>query len=73
MLKQNHDNNEKLSSLIDPVNKKWDLSKLRATLPTQMAICVVRVPISYFGVHDRFVWAHARNESYSVRSGYHIA
>lgn len=70
---QNNDSDERLSSIIDHVNKRWDLAKVKATLPNQMAISAVQVPISYFGVQDRFVWPHTHSGTYSVRTGYHIA
>ena len=41
-----------VSSLIDPVNKQWDLGRVRATVPLAMAIKAIQIPISYMETED---------------------
>ncbi|KAJ1395623.1 Ribonuclease H-like superfamily [Sesbania bispinosa] len=63
----------KLDSLINLPNRSWNLTRIRDSLPPDLAIEAVQTPISWFNERDRLYWPYFKDGVLTVRTAYHVA
>ncbi|KAJ1433127.1 Ribonuclease H-like superfamily [Sesbania bispinosa] len=63
----------KLDSLINLPNRSWNLTRIRDSLPPDLAIKAVQTPISWFNERDRLYWPYSKDGVLTVRTAYHVA
>ncbi|XP_070667346.1 uncharacterized protein [Malus domestica] len=61
----------KVSSLICPRSKSWDIDFLRPFIPEVEINAILDIPLGHCSIRDRLVWTASRTGIYSVREGYH--
>nr|POF21494.1 putative ribonuclease h protein [Quercus suber] len=59
----------KVSALIDPTTKKWDLNMLNGLFPPQEIELISSIPLCPNAVEDVVVWPFTPSGNYTVRSG----
>ena len=59
----------KVSALIDPATKKWDLSMLNGLFTTQEVELISSIPLCPNAVEDVVVWPFTPSGNYTVKSG----
>ncbi|CAN6545401.1 unnamed protein product [Malus baccata var. baccata] len=62
--------NLRVSSLICPVSRRWDLNFLLPFLSDSDRTAIEETPIGDLSRKDRIIWGGSRNGIYSVKSGY---
>ncbi|XP_028945660.1 uncharacterized protein [Malus domestica] len=63
--------NTKVSSLICPSTKSWDIEFLRPFISEVELKAIYDIPLGNCSRRDRLIWTSSRLGNYSVRSGYH--
>lgn len=60
----------RVSELINPDVRSWDLSVLEEWLTEDQQLAISKIPLSFCSKADRLVWPHTTDGKYSVKSGY---
>ena len=68
-----HQNEERVSSLLDAASRCWDVAKVRAIFLPHEAEAVLSIPISFRLPEDSMRWAWSSNGKFSVKSAYLVA
>ncbi|KAM2964592.1 hypothetical protein FF2_022358 [Malus domestica] len=63
--------NTKVSSLICPSTKSWDIEFLRPFISEVEIKAIYDIPLGNCSRRDRLIWTSSMTGNYSVRSGYH--
>ncbi|KAF7119980.1 hypothetical protein RHSIM_Rhsim13G0172400 [Rhododendron simsii] len=63
----------RVSDIIDPQSRQWNIQKLEKEVPVEVVNAVKEIPISHVERADQLVWHFNSNGIYSVKSGYHVA
>lgn len=56
--------------ILDDVNHRWDIEKIREMLPPVDLGKILQTPIKLSAGEDTLIWPHRESGSYSVKSGY---
>lgn len=62
----------KVSELIDPKKKEWEVNLVRQILWPQEADMVLGIPLSISLPPDKLLWACIANENFTVHSAYNL-
>ncbi|XP_018487998.1 uncharacterized protein LOC108858589 [Raphanus sativus] len=73
MITQAYDPNLKVSDLIDPARREWDITKLRNVLHPDDIPLVRSLNLSRNPIQDSYCWNLTVSGKYSVKSGYMFA
>ena len=62
----------KVSSLINPHTRSWDVDLLRALFKPEEAQLIIGIPLGNASASDRVIWPHTLSSVYTVKSGYYL-
>ena len=68
-----HQNDDRVSSLLDVASRCWDVTKVRAMFLPHEAVAILSIPISFSLPEDSMCWAWSSNGKFSVKSAYLVA
>ena len=68
-----HQNEERVSSLLDVVSRCWDVPKVRAMFLPHEAVVILSIRISFRLPEDSMCWAWSLNGKFLVKSAYLVA
>lgn len=63
--------NTKVSSLICPSTRSWDIEFLRPFISEEDIKAICNTPLGNCSRRDRLIWTSSKRGQYSVRSSYH--
>ncbi|VVA39976.1 PREDICTED: reverse mRNAase [Prunus dulcis] len=64
---------EKVSNLIDPVLRQWDVQTVCHVFNKKEADSIVFMALSRFGCPNHLMWHFTKNGLFTVKSGYRVA
>ncbi|KAL4600689.1 hypothetical protein ACB092_11G216400 [Castanea dentata] len=59
----------KVSDLINPFTRQWDLNLVHGLLSPEEAVLVISIPLSGTPVEDKIIWPFTPSGNYYVKSG----
>ena len=62
----------KVSSLINPHTRSWDVDLLRALFKPEEAQLIIGIPLGNASASDRVIWPHTLSSVYTVKSSYYL-
>lgn len=62
----------KVSSLINPLTRSWDVDLLQALFKPEEAQLIRGIPLGNALASDRVIWPHTQSGVYTVKSGYYL-
>lgn len=62
----------KVSSLINPHTRSWDVDLLRALFKPEEAQLIIGIPLGNTSASDRVIWPHTPSSVYTIKSDYYL-
>ncbi|XP_018853114.2 uncharacterized protein LOC109015083 [Juglans regia] len=70
--RQDSDIQARVSSLIDPDTKTWNLPQIEEVLGEEEAKLIIQIPLNASHILDKLIWRSATDGLFTVRRAYHL-